>query len=83
MGVFWRREAQEAVGEFRLDRHLSMDYDYWLRLGLARAGQVASSTSTSPRSGGIPPRRRVDARRKMLREQAAVAREHAGESCDR
>ncbi len=33
MGVFWRRSAWEAVGDFRTDLHLAMDYDYWLRLG--------------------------------------------------
>ncbi len=78
MGVFWRREAQEAVGEFRLDRHLSMDYDYWLRLGARWPGRFVDqylaafrwypTTKTGGRSAG------------MLREQAAVAREHAGES---
>ena len=32
MGVFWRRSAHEEVGPFRKDLHLTMDYDFWLRL---------------------------------------------------
>jgi glycosyltransferase involved in cell wall biosynthesis len=32
MGVFWRRSAFEVVGPFDEDLHLTMDYDYWLRL---------------------------------------------------
>ncbi len=33
MGVFWRREAGEEVGPFRVDLRHAMDYDFWLRLG--------------------------------------------------
>ncbi len=33
MGVFWRRQAGEQVGQLRKDLHYCMDYDYWLRLG--------------------------------------------------
>jgi glycosyltransferase involved in cell wall biosynthesis len=32
MGVFWRRSAFEVVGPFDEELHLTMDYDYWLRL---------------------------------------------------
>lgn len=32
MSTFWRRAAMETVGLFDVDRHLVMDYDYWLRL---------------------------------------------------
>ncbi len=32
MSTFWRRSAMERVGEFSVDQHLVMDYDYWLRL---------------------------------------------------
>ena len=33
MGVFWRKDAYKEVGEFDINQHYVMDYDYWLRLG--------------------------------------------------
>ena len=30
--TFWRREVYEEFGEFDEDLHLTMDYDYWLRI---------------------------------------------------
>jgi glycosyltransferase involved in cell wall biosynthesis len=31
--VFWRREMHEEFGYFDVDNHLSMEYDFWLRMG--------------------------------------------------
>lgn len=33
MSCFWRKEAVKAVGEFDINQHYVIDYDYWLRLG--------------------------------------------------
>lgn len=33
MACFWRREASKKVGEFDINQHFVIDYDYWLRLG--------------------------------------------------
>lgn len=33
MACFWRREAAKNIGEFDINQHLVIDYDYWLRLG--------------------------------------------------
>lgn len=33
MACFWRKEAYKSVGEFDINQHYVMDYDYWLRLG--------------------------------------------------
>lgn len=32
MSTFWRRTAMDSIGMFDVNRHLVMDYDYWLRL---------------------------------------------------
>jgi glycosyltransferase involved in cell wall biosynthesis len=39
MGVFWRRSAFEVVGPFDEELHLTMDYDYWLRLAAKWPGR--------------------------------------------
>jgi glycosyltransferase involved in cell wall biosynthesis len=39
MGVFWRRDAGQAVGPFRKELHYCMDYDYWLRLAARWPGR--------------------------------------------
>lgn len=39
MGVFWRREFGEQVGELRTDLHYTMDYDLWLRMGTLAPGR--------------------------------------------
>jgi len=31
--VFWRREIVDEIGYFDVDDHMTMDYDYWLRIG--------------------------------------------------
>jgi glycosyltransferase involved in cell wall biosynthesis len=31
--VFWRRDKGAATGLFDINAHLTMDYDYWLRMG--------------------------------------------------
>lgn len=31
--TFWRKSASDRVGQFSEKLHLTMDYDYWLRLG--------------------------------------------------
>lgn len=33
MACFWRVEAAKEVGEFDINQHFVIDYDYWLRLG--------------------------------------------------
>lgn len=33
MSCFWRKEAAEEIGEFDINQHFVIDYNYWLRLG--------------------------------------------------
>ena len=33
MSCFCRKEAAKEVGEFDINQHFVIDYDYWLRLG--------------------------------------------------
>lgn len=33
MACFWRKEAAKEIGEFDVNQHFVIDYDYWLRLG--------------------------------------------------
>lgn len=33
MACFWRKEAAQGTGEFDINQHFVIDYDYWLRLG--------------------------------------------------
>lgn len=33
MACFWRKEVAKEVGEFDINQHFVIDYDYWLRLG--------------------------------------------------
>lgn len=33
MACFWRKEAAKEVGEFDINEHFVIDYNYWLRLG--------------------------------------------------
>jgi glycosyltransferase involved in cell wall biosynthesis len=47
MGVFWRRSAYEAIGPFREDLHLAMDYDYWLRLARKWPGRFVDEDLAS------------------------------------
>ncbi len=35
--VFWRRELIEEIGLFEVNKHLSMEYAYWLKVGLKYA----------------------------------------------
>ena len=76
MGVFWRREAQEHAGPFRLDRHLTMDYDYWLRLGARWPGRFVDDYLAAFR--WYPTTKTGGQSARMLREELAVAEEHAG-----
>lgn len=76
MGVFWRSEAQEVVGPFRVDRHLTMDYDYWLRLGARWPGRYVDEYLAAFR--WYPTTKTGGQSAQMLREEFAVAREHAG-----
>ena len=32
--VFWRRELVDEIGLFDINKHLAMEYDYWLRIGV-------------------------------------------------
>jgi glycosyltransferase involved in cell wall biosynthesis len=81
MGVFWRSEAQEAVGPFRVDRHLTMDYDYWLRLGARWPGRYVDAYLAAFR--WYPTTKTGGQSAQMLREELAVAREHAGDTHSR
>ena len=75
MGVFWRRAAHEEVGPFREDLHLTMDYDFWLRLAERWPGRFVdeylaafrwyATTKTGRRSS------------EMQRESVCVATAHA------
>lgn len=75
MGVFWRRAVHEEAGPFREDLHLTMDYDFWLRLAERSPGRFVdeylaafrwyATTKTGGRSS------------EMQRETVRVATEHA------
>jgi glycosyltransferase involved in cell wall biosynthesis len=75
MGVFWRAEAQEQAGPFREDLHLAMDYDYWLRLAERSPGRFVDAYLAAFR--WYPTTKTGGRSADMLREQSAVAREHA------
>jgi glycosyltransferase involved in cell wall biosynthesis len=75
MGVFWRAEAQALVGPFRGDRHLAMDYDYWLRLGAQWPGRFVNEYLGAFR--WYPTTKTGGQSSQMLREELAVAQEHA------
>ena len=77
MGVFWRAEAQEVVGGFRVDRQLTMDYDYWLRLAARWPGRYVDGYLAAFR--WYPTTKTGGQSAQMLREELAVAREHAGD----
>ena len=76
MGVFWRRSAFEAIGPFDEELHLTMDYDYWLRLASRWQGRFIDDYLAdfrwylSSKSGS--------AFRDQFAEELRVAARHAG-----
>ena len=75
MGVFWRRDALQEVGEFRKDLHYCMDYDYWLRLGKRWPGRFVDSYLASFR--WYPQSKSGANYRVQFAEQAALAAFHS------
>jgi len=76
MGVFWRRSAHQQVGSFREDLHLTMDYDFWLRLAEHSPGRFVDKDLAAFRWYATSKTGRQS--RDMLREELRVAEEHAG-----
>lgn len=75
MGVFWRAGAQALAGPFREDLQYAMDYDYWLRLGRRWPGRFVDAYLAAFR--WYPDSKTASGPAESLREQFAVAREHA------
>ncbi len=75
MGVFWRRSASEEVGPFDEELHLTMDYDFWLRLAGRWPGRFIDEDLadfrwyTTSKSGRTF--------RSQFAEELGVARRHA------
>lgn len=75
MGVFWRRSAHDQVGPFRDDLHLTMDYEFWLRLGERWPGRFVDEYLAAFR--WYPATKSGGAFEKQLDEELRVAEEHA------
>ena len=76
MGVFWRRSAHDRVGPFRDDLHLTMDYEFWLRLAGHWPGRFVDDYLAAFR--WHPGTKSGSGFEEQLREELRVAEEHAG-----
>jgi glycosyltransferase involved in cell wall biosynthesis len=75
MGVFWRSDFQQQVGELRLDHHLAMDYDWWLRFWKKSPGTFLNQSIASFRMYGAS--KSGSSFHKQLDEAYAIACDHA------
>ena len=75
--AFWRRRVADLVGPFRLDLHLAMDYEYWLRIDRA-GGRIEALEDVLASSRLYPETKTLSAREAVYREVFAVCLEHGG-----
>lgn len=75
MGVFWRRDFQQQVGDLRQDYHLAMDYDWWLRFWKQSPGTFLNQTIASFRMYGTS--KSGSSFRAQLDEACSIASQHA------
>jgi glycosyltransferase involved in cell wall biosynthesis len=75
--IFYRRSLLRRVGQFDVDLHGCMDFDYLLRLGGARSTSTGRTMAQFRMSGGG---KSSTMRSRFLRESHAVRWRHAGRS---
>jgi glycosyltransferase involved in cell wall biosynthesis len=77
--TFWRRGIMDRVGLFDTGLHYALDYDYWMRIGLA-GGRLRHVPEFVACSRHYPQTKTRSARMKVYREILEVSRRHAGDA---